>query len=330
MTNPDPHPTEQVIACGVDVTVELIAPREVPLGGPRAMTVRRTLPARSRSLIGAWCFVDHYGPDRVAETGGMQVPPHPHIGLQTVSWLFTGEIEHRDSTGVHAMVVPGECNLMTGGRGISHSEISTSATEVLHGVQMWVALPAEARDTAPAFEHHVPQPLTGEGWQARVFLGSLLGDTSPVHTFTPLLGAELLLEAGASLTFDVDETYEHGLLLDSGSIGVGEHVVAPGELLYLGTGQRQVTVTAQEAARVVVIGGPPFGEQILMWWNFVGRSQEEIFGAREEWQAQVHRDGLLVPDSTEVHPGRFGIVPGQHLAPLPAPELPHVTLRPRS
>src|SRR5918995_5893358 len=123
--------------------VEVLVPRDVPLGGPRAMTVRRTLPQRHRSLIGAWCFADHYGPDPVEDTGGMSVAPHPHTGLQTVSWLFTGEIEHRDSAGHHAMVRPGELNLMTGGRGISHSEVSTADTAVLHGVQLWVALPED-------------------------------------------------------------------------------------------------------------------------------------------------------------------------------------------
>ena len=121
--------------------VEVLTPREVPLGGPRAMTVRRTLPQRQRSLIGAWCFLDHYGPDDVADTGGMSVAPHPHTGLQTVSWLFTGEIEHRDSAGHHAMVRPGELNLMTAGHGISHSEVSTPDDHGLHGAQLWVALP---------------------------------------------------------------------------------------------------------------------------------------------------------------------------------------------
>ncbi|MGH3365223.1 MAG: pirin family protein, partial [Nocardioidaceae bacterium] len=137
--------------------VEVVTSREVPLGGPRAMTVRRTLPQRQRSLIGAWCFVDHYGPDDVASTGGMDVPPHPHTGLQTVSWLFTGEIEHRDSLGSHAMVHPGELNLMTAGRGIAHSEVSTPATNTLHGVQLWLALPDHARDTARDFEHYAPE-----------------------------------------------------------------------------------------------------------------------------------------------------------------------------
>src|SRR5688572_17921795 len=133
-----------------------MTPREVPLGGPRAMTVRRTLPQRGRSLIGAWCFLDHYGPDPVAESGGMSVAPHPHTGLQTVSWLFEGEIEHRDSAGNHAMVLPGEVNLMTAGRGISHSEVSTGATTVLHGAQLWVALPDADRHADPGFEHYAP------------------------------------------------------------------------------------------------------------------------------------------------------------------------------
>src|SRR6476646_7970832 len=134
--------------------VQVIVPRQVPLGGPRSMTVRRTLPQRQRSFVGAWCFVDHYGPNDVAATGGMSVPPHPHTGLQTVSWLFSGEVEHRDSAGHHAFVRPGELNLMTAGRGISHSEYSTPATTTLHGTQLWLALPDRNRQVDPAFEHY--------------------------------------------------------------------------------------------------------------------------------------------------------------------------------
>lgn len=338
MTNPEKDPYAEPLACGEDVVVELIPARIVPLGGLRVMNVRRTLPARSRSLIGAWCFLDHYGPDRVDDTGGMNVPSHPHIGLQTVSWLFTGEIEHRDSTGVHEMVRPGECNLMTGGRGISHSEISAPNTEILHGVQMWVALPDEARHVAPGFQHHVPDALSGEGWTGRVFLGSLLGDTSPVTTHTPLLGAEILLEPGASMEVDLDPTFEHGWLVDAGALRVehrgGSDDAAPGDLLYLGTGHARVTLHAgDELLRLVVLGGPPFGEEILMWWNFVGRTQEEIETARAEWQAQVtagSADGTVVDDSTLVAPGRFGVVADMHLPPIPAPVMPQVRLRPRS
>ncbi len=142
MSNLEDKPDEVECRAHPTTGVEVMTPRDVPLGGPRAMTVRRTLPQRQRSLIGAWCFLDHYGPDHVADTGGMSVPPHPHTGLQTVSWLFTGEVEHRDSAGHHAMVRPGELNLMTAGHGISHSEVSTPETTVLHGAQLWVALPS--------------------------------------------------------------------------------------------------------------------------------------------------------------------------------------------
>ena len=148
MSNPERDPSEIVCQEGDPaVAIEIISPREVPLGGLRAMPVRRTLPSRQRSLVGAWCFLDHYGPDEVAETGGMTVAPHPHTGLQTVSWLFSGEIEHRDSAGFHAHVRPGEVNLMTAGQGISHSEVSTPETTTLHGAQLWVALPDATRHT---------------------------------------------------------------------------------------------------------------------------------------------------------------------------------------
>jgi redox-sensitive bicupin YhaK (pirin superfamily) len=294
------------------------------------MRVRRTLPQRERTLVGAWCFADHYGPDEVDQTGGMVVPPHPHTGLQTVSWLFAGEIEHRDSAGHHALVRPGELNLMTGGRGVSHSEVSTPGTTTLHGVQLWVALPDEARDAAADFEHYAPPALDGPGWRASVFLGSLFGHTSLVRTATPLLGAEVLLEPGARVELDVDETFEHGVLLDSGSVTVEGQQVKPAELAYVEPGHGSLTLEAMEASRLVLLGGPPFGEQIVMWWNFVGRTHEDVLQAREEWQAQITRDGTVVADSQDLHDGRFGIVVGDHLPPIPAPPLPAARLKPRT
>jgi redox-sensitive bicupin YhaK (pirin superfamily) len=331
------------------MTVEVLTPRDVPLGGPRSMDVRRTLPQRDRSLIGAWCFLDHYGPDLVADSGGMKVAPHPHTGLQTVSWLFTGEIEHRDSVGTHAMVRPGEVNLMTAGHGISHSEVSTAATTTLHGAQLWVALPDADRDTAPTFAHHAPSPVTGPGFEARVFLGSLLGDTSPVDTFTPLLGAELRLDAGTVLTLDVDPSYELGVLVDTGSLVVSGTDVAKDELAYVPPGSERLELRAGDApVRLLLLGGPPFGEAIVMWWNFVGRTHDEVVAYREQWQAQVldpagspvdpaaagglHETGpreRVVPDSQLVRDGRFGVVVGDHLAPIPAPPLPNARLRQR-
>jgi len=334
VTNLETRPAEvlcEAEAAGGPDGIEIIGPRDVPLGGPRAMTVRRTLPSRERSLIGAWCFLDHYGPDDVSVTGGMKVAPHPHTGLQTVSWLFTGEIEHRDSAGNQAMVRPGEVNLMTGGFGISHSEISTDLTPVLHGAQLWVALPDAARDTTPGFQHYEPEPVTGEGWSARVFLGSLLGSTSPVTTFTPLLGVEVSLDAGTTLAIPVDRTFEHGILIDAGAVTVDGVPVGKDALAYLPAGATTRTVTATESTRLLFLGGPPFGESIVMWWNFVGRTHEEIVGYRDAWQAQITgASGEVVADSQDVADGRFGRVVGDHLPPIPAPPLPNnVRLRSR-
>ena len=322
MSNLEDRPDEVTAECAVTAAVEIMTPRDVPLGGPRAMRVRRTLPQRHRSLIGAWCFVDHYGPDDVADTGGMRVPPHPHTGLQTVSWLFTGEVEHRDSAGHHAMVRPGEVNLMTAGRGISHSEVSTPATTTLHGAQLWVALPDADRGTDPGFDHHAPTPVSGAGWEARVFLGTLLGDTSPVPTYTPLLGAELLLDPGTSLTLDVDETFEHGVLVDAGVVGVDGVDAKAGDLAYVPPGRGALALTAyDEPVRLLLLGGPPFGEAIVMWWNLVARTHEEVVEWRERWQAQVTDDGLA--------DGWFGIPVGDELPPIPAPPLPNARLRER-
>ncbi|MFF3756540.1 pirin family protein [Streptomyces sp. NPDC002185] len=296
--------------------IEVLTARDVPLGGPRAMTVRRTLPQRARTLIGAWCFADHYGPDDVAESGGMDVPPHPHIGLQTVSWLFSGEIEHRDSLGSHAHVRPGELNLMTGGHGISHTEVSTVRTTVLHGVQLWVALPEEHRNTARDFQHHAPGTVRVDGADVRVFLGSLAGSTSPVRTFTPLLGAELLIDAGATVTLPVDPAFEHGLLVDEGEVILAGAPLRPAELGYAPTGAATLTVTNTSGApaRAVLLGGTPFEEEIVMWWNFIGRSHEDIVEARAAWERASDR---------------FGEVDGYPGARLPAPALPHARIAPR-
>jgi redox-sensitive bicupin YhaK (pirin superfamily) len=329
VSNEESRPDEVVCAHTDGAGVEVLTPREVPLGGLRAMTVRRTLPQRARSLIGAWCFLDHYGPDDVADTGGISVAPHPHTGLQTVSWLFTGEIEHRDSAGHHAPVRPGELNLMTAGRGISHSEVSTPATRLLHGVQLWVALPDRSRHTDPAFEHYAPPRVQGPGWRAMVFLGSALGHTSPVTTYTPLLGAEVVIESGGSVTVPLDPSFEHGVLVDSGVVTVGDLDAKPSELVYAAPGPASLTLTAHdEPVRLLLLGGPPFGEPIVMWWNFVGRSHDEIVAYRTEWQDQVTRDGAVLHDSRAVAPGRFGVV-DDPLAPIPAPELPNARLKER-
>ena len=326
MSNLEVEPAEVVFDGDPAEGIQLLEPREVPLGGPRAMTVRRTLPQRARSLIGAWCFLDHYGPDDVTAREGMVVPPHPHTGLQTVSWLFAGEIEHRDSTGAHQLVRPSEVNLMTAGNGIQHSEVSTAATTVLHGAQLWVALPDRDRHVAPFFEHAVvaPQPL-GEA-TVRVFVGELAGSgagaASNVTAFTPLLGLQLDLPAGATVDVPLDTSFEHGLLIDSGEATLDGAAVPVAHLAYVGTGRSSVRVTAGEhPVRALLIGGTPLGEPIVMWWNFIGRDHDEIVEFRARWQGDVIDSG----DAT----GRFGTIEGWPGRALPAPELPTVRLKPR-
>ncbi|ANS70415.1 hypothetical protein SLINC_8191 [Streptomyces lincolnensis] len=322
MSNAEAEPA--ALTCGAAVDdgrsaekprVDVLTAREVPLGGPRALTVRRTLPQRSRTLIGAWCFADHYGP--VDATGtGMNVPPHPHTGLQTVSWLFSGEVEHRDTLGTHALIRPGEMNLMTGGHGIAHSEVSTPATTVIHGVQLWVALPERHRNTARDFQHHVPDSVRVDGAEIKVFLGTLAGSASPVRTFTPLLGAEIVLDPRASVTLTVDSAFEHGLLVDSGDVRLAGTVLRPAELGYLPCGTDTLTVVNESdaPARTLLLGGPPFEEEIVMWWNFIGRSHEDIVRARKDWEAGTDRFGTV-----EGYPGHR----------LPAPALPNAVITPR-
>ncbi|GAA3703256.1 pirin family protein [Nonomuraea antimicrobica] len=291
----------QEIRCAAEAgDREVLMGREVPLGGPRAMSVSRTLPGVHRRMIGAWCFVDAYGPDEAA----MRVPPHPHTGLQTVSWLLEGSVLHRDSLGTLQEIRPGQLNLMTAGRGISHSEESPKT--VLHGVQLWVALPGGSRHVEPGFEHHPALPvLPGPGFEARVVMGSLGGVSSPATAYSPLVGAEIAVDGACEVP--VERGFEHGLLLIDGEVAELER----GPMVYLPPGRSGLRLSGR--GRVLLIGGEPFGEEIVMWWNFVGRSHDEIAAYRKEW---MEGEG-------------FGVVDGYDGAPLPAPALPGTRLKPR-
>lgn len=319
MSNLETTSNEFACAAMPEDRIEVLLPREVPLGGARAIGVRRTLPQRDRSLIGAWCFVDHYGPHDVADSG-MDVPPHPHTGLQTATWLFSGRVEHRDSAGVHALVRPGELNLMTAGAGICHSEVSIDpeSAPVLRGVQLWVALPDTARHSARDFNHLAPEPVSLTGASALVFLGELAGYRSPVATFTSLLGAQLDLDPRTELALDVDPAFEHGVLCDQGAISLGDTSLDFGALGYQGPGRTVLPLrnTGDSPARILVLGGVPFGEELVLWWNFIARSHDEIVEFRRRWQ-----------DGDE----QFGQVSGYQgrLQRLPAPPMPPLRLRPR-
>jgi redox-sensitive bicupin YhaK (pirin superfamily) len=318
---------ERAVAASGLPPVEVLEPREVPLGGPRAMTVRRTLPQRKRSLIGAWCFLDHYGPDDVTDGRlGMVVPGHPHTGLQTVTWLFEGEVEHRDTTGAVAVVRPGEVDLMTAGSGIAHSEYSTPATRRLHGAQLWLALPEAERHGPRRFERDRAARIRSGPAEVLVFLGSWLGGTARPRTATAVIGAEVRLPAGSVWSPPVPAGYELGVLVDAGSITVEGVPVDAARLAALPAGRErlELTVLPGEDARLLVLGGEPLNEPIVMWWNFVARDHDEIVAARADWQRQVEAERV-----TDAADGRFGPHPEAWHSVLPAPELPTVRLRPR-
>ncbi|MGW2509115.1 pirin family protein [Streptomyces scopuliridis] len=292
---------------------ELLSPRRVQLG--ESTEVRRLLPNLGRRMVGAWAFVDHYGPDDIADEPGMQVPPHPHMGLQTVSWLHDGEVLHRDSLGSLQTVRPRELGLMTSGRAISHSEESPrSHARFLHGAQLWVALPDAHREVTPHFQHHADLPVvTAPGLIATVILGALDGAVSPGTTYSPLVGADLSLASGTETRLPLDPDFEYAVLAMSGEAEVDGVPVLPGSMLYLGCGRTELPLRAESDAGLMLLGGEPFEEEIVMWWNFIGRSHEEIEEARRAW----------------TEGSRFGEVHGYAGAPLPAPELPPVALKPR-
>jgi redox-sensitive bicupin YhaK (pirin superfamily) len=265
------------------------------------VTVRRALPRRERRTVGAWCFLDHFGP----VPAGMQVGPHPHIGLQTVTWLLEGEVLHRDSLGSEQLIRPGQLNLMTAGAGIAHAE-ETPATYrgAMHGVQLWVALPEATRHGEAAFEHHAELPRTAVGTTvATVVLGAFAGERSPARTDSPLVGVELALSAG-EVALPLEPTFEHALVVLEGAASLDGVAVRPGALATMGVGREQLRVGTADRARALLIGGAPFEETLLMWWNFVARTHDEIDAATAGWNSGS---------------GRIGEVPSSSLARIPAP-----------
>jgi len=288
---------------------DVVPGRDVVLGGTRGMAVVRTLPTKDRRMVGAWCFVDHFGPETVRD-GGMRVPPHPHTGLQTVTWLVDGEVRHTDSLGSDQLIRPGQLNLMTAGRGIAHAEQSPpDATPVLHGLQLWVALPDAYRWTDPGFEHHADLPrFAAAGLEGTVLVGDLGGVVSPATAYSPLVGAQLAVTAEAEVP--LREDFEYAAVTIDGAPVVDGLPLQTGALLYLGCGRSSLELAGE--GRLLLLGGEPFAEQIVMWWNFVGRSGDEIAAAREQWAAGE----------------RFGAVVGYDGDPLAAPPMPPGRLKP--
>jgi len=294
----------------------LLEAREVPLGGVRAMSVRRALPQRDLPLVGAWCFLDRFGP----QVTRMRVEPHPHIGLQTVTWPFVGEVRHRDTVGSDVVVRRGALNLMTSGAGIAHSEYSVGEDAApLDALQLWVALPEARRHGIPAFEQHEDLPVVvlrasdgGADGEATVVLGEFAGATSPASVYTPIVGAELRLPADSHVTLPLNPAWEHALMGIEGEVTVARETTIDAEhLLYLGIRRESVDIETDAGATLFLLGGEPFEDDIVMWWNFVGRSHDEIVEARDAWETAA---------------ARFGHVVGHGAERIPAPPLPAVRL----
>ena len=258
--------------------------RETTLG---TLKILRALPIRQKRLVGAWCFLDRFGPLSFSDAKPLDVAPHPHIGLQTVSWLLQGEIVHKDSLGSEALLRPGGVNVMTSGGAIAHSEETPPQNSgLLNGVQLWVALPDAHRHGPASFQHVEEVPtIEQSGGTVSVFAGSIDGKSSIAQHFSPLLGVDISLRASGSLELPLDRSFEHAALLLTGDAEVDGQPIDSMSLLYLGTTRTSVEFKSKSGSHVLLIGGPPFPETILMWWNFVARTADEIAQARSDWQS---------------------------------------------
>ncbi|MFO1320547.1 MAG: pirin family protein [Burkholderiales bacterium] len=283
--------------------VERIPTHEGNVGG---LPIRRALPTRARRMIGAWCFLDHIGPSTLNDGQAMRVAPHPHIGLQTFSWMIEGEVLHRDSLGCVQTIRPGQVNLMTAGRGVAHSEEMQSETRHLHMVQLWIALPEVFRTIAPAFVNYPTLPVVRrDGVEITVLAGTHADASAPTQVYSPLVGLDIVATAPAQTALPLEPRYEHGLLVLEGEAEVDGQCAVPGTLLYLGARRDVLPLRMTSAARLLLLGGAPFEEDVLLWWNFVARRPEELRQAAVDWNAGR---------------GPFGRVEGYEGEPLAAPD----------
>lgn len=270
---------------------EIVEGRAAEVGG---FGVRRVLPRLGRRTVGSWCFADHMGPAPVTAGHGLDIGPHPHIGLQTVTWLVAGTVLHRDSLGTEQLIRPGQLNVMTAGSGVSHSEETTGVYEgSLHGLQLWVALPSATRNGEASFEHYRELPgVEMDNATATVLIGDFAGVSSPARRDTDHVGVELDLRAGR-VTVPLRAGDEHAIAALDGAVSIGGQRLEPGRLGYLGVGRDELAIDAADATRVMLIGGPPFPEAVLMWWNYVARTRKEITEAHDAWSSRSPRFGTV-------------------------------------
>lgn len=273
--------------------VERIPPRTADLGG--GLSIRRALPTRQRRMVGAWCFLDHVGP---LTGGSMHVDAHPHTALQTFTWMIEGEILHRDSLGHEQIIRPGQVNLMTAGHGIVHSEDSLPHAERLHAAQLWIALPYAEAQRAPDFAHHPDLPRWNTGTcQCTLLAGSHDGRTAPASLYTPLVGIDLHSVQGASLELPLRRQFEYGLLVLQGAADLGDEHLTSDEFVYLGDGNEHLSLSLAPDSRLLLLGGAPYGEAPVMWWNFVGHSRADVAAALRDWESGSPRFGRVAGDA---------------------------------
>ena len=281
-----PSDTDQL---GLDVSdsieLEVWKSRVADVGG---QPVHRALPKRQHRTVGAWCFVDTFGPHPAGESD-TRIGPHPHIGLHTVTWLLEGEILHTDSIGSEQTIRPGELNLMSAGHGVAHAEQTAAGYRGgTHGVQLWMAQPESTRHGEPAFEHHAELPRVALGSsEATVLVGSFAGADSPARTDTAIVGLHSTVRSG--MEAQLDPSFEHAIVVIDGAVTVRGHEVAEHETAYLPVGVDELALWSDRAAEVLVLGGEPFESEILMWWNFVARTRRRSTHARSDWEAHGDR-----------------------------------------
>ncbi|MGY5394467.1 pirin family protein [Acinetobacter sp. NigerLNRRAM0016] len=258
--------------------------------------IKRALPSRHKRMIGAWCFLDHAGPVSFPQGDGLDVGPHPHIGLQTFTWMIEGTMMHTDSLGSKQLIRPKQVNLMTAGYGISHTEVAPATETHMHAAQLWIALPDDKQNMAPRFNHYPVLPSVEQDQiEFTVLVGEFLQITSPVKVHTELLGVDMKALVSTATRLPLNPKFEYGFLALEGTAVVNGHELNDDNMLALEPGVKEISIEMHQGARILLLGGEPFESAILLWWNFVGRTQEELQLAREQWMNQDERFGSI-PD----------------------------------
>ena len=270
--------------------------------------IKRALPSRQKRLVGAWCFLDHAGPVSFPAGDGLDVGPHPHIGLQTFTWMIEGTMMHTDSLGSKQLIRPKQVNLMTAGRGISHTEVAPDIETKMHAAQLWIALPDDKRNMEPKFEHYPELPVViKDQVEFTILVGDFLDTVSPVQVHTPLVGVDLTAQANTKTRIPLNPNFEYAFMALGGIAQVNGHELNADNMVVLEIGLTEIEVELTEGHRVLLIGGEPFESPILLWWNFVGRTMQDLQQAREDWIN---------------HDARFGEIPDYQGKRLEAPVLP--------